>query len=50
MSAIDELIKYLLNFTPEQLDKFLLNRITQSILQLEEASESCPQEEPLFDQ
>ena len=47
MSAIDELIKYLCNFTPEQLDKFLLNRITQSILQSEEVAESFPQEDSL---
>ena len=50
MSALDELLKYILNFTPEQLDKFLLNRVTQSILQLGEATESCPLEEPLNDQ
>ena len=50
MSAIDELLKYLFKFTPEQLDKFLINRITQSILQPEEATESYLQEEPLCDQ
>lgn len=50
MSAIDELIKYLLNFTPEQLDKFLLNRITQSVLQSEEVAESSLLEDSLCDQ
>ena len=50
MSTIDELLKYLLNFTPEQLDKFLLNRITQSILQPEEATESSLPEDPLYNQ
>ena len=45
MSAIDELIKYIMGFTPEQLDKFLLNKITLSILRPEEASEPCLQEE-----
>lgn len=40
MSAIDELIKYIMKFTPEQLDKFLLNKITLSILRPEEAAGS----------
>lgn len=50
MSAIDELIQRLVKFTPEQLDKFLLNRITRSILQLEEVAEPCLQEDPLCEQ
>ncbi len=41
MSAVDELVKILLNFTPEQLKQFLNDPITVSILQPEEASESC---------
>ena len=41
MSAIDELVKILLNFTPEQLNRFLNDPITVSILRPEEASESC---------
>lgn len=50
MRAVDELIKYIQNFTPEQLDRFLHNRITQSILRPEEATESCLQEDPLHNQ
>lgn len=41
MSALDELIDIILNFTPEQLEEFLTNPVTVSILQPEEASESC---------
>lgn len=41
MKPIEELINYLINFTPEQLDQFLSDPITVSILQPEEASESC---------
>lgn len=44
MSAVDELIKIILNFTPEQLAEFLSNPITVSILQPEEASEPCLRE------
>lgn len=44
MSAVDELVKILLNFTPEQLKQFLNDPITVSILRPEEASESCLQE------
>lgn len=44
MSAVDELIKLLLNFTPEQLKQFLNDPITVSILQPEEASAPCLQE------
>lgn len=40
MAAINELINYLVNFTPEQLEQFLNHEITLSILQPEEASES----------
>jgi len=46
MSAVDELVKILLEFTPEQLNQFLCNPITLSILRPEEASEPCPQEAP----
>lgn len=44
MSAVDELITYLVNFTPEQLEKFLKHPVTESILRPEEASGSCHQE------
>lgn len=47
MSALNELLIYILNFTPEQLDKFLHNKITQSILQPEAEAESCLQEDSL---
>ena len=40
MSALDELIDCLINFTPEQLEQFLNHEITLSILQPEAASES----------
>ena len=44
MSAIDELVKIILNFTPEQLHQFLNNPVTVSILQPEEEPGSCLQE------
>ena len=44
MKAIDELVNLLLNFTPEQLNQFLNDPVTESILQPGEASESCLQE------
>lgn len=47
MKAIDELVEILRNFTPDQLNKFLSDPITVSILQPVEASESYPLEEPL---
>ena len=43
MSALEELIEHLENFTPEQLDKFLQDPVTLSILQPEEAFEPYPQ-------
>lgn len=39
MKSVDELINILLNFTPEQLNQFLNDPITVSILQPEGASE-----------
>lgn len=42
MTALEELIDILVNFTPEQLEKFLTDPVTVSILQPEEASGSCP--------
>ena len=39
MSAVDELVKILLNFTPEQLKQFLDDPVTRSVLQLEEEAE-----------
>ena len=47
MSAINELIEHLINFTPEQLEKFVQNPLTQSFLQAEEVTESFPLEESL---
>lgn len=44
MSAVDKLISNLLSFTAEQLEMFLQNEITLSILQPEEASELCQEE------
>ena len=44
MTAIEELLDLILNFTPEQLKQFLNDPVTLSILQPEEASESCLQE------
>ena len=41
VSALDELINCLVNFTTEQLDQFLTNEVTLSTLQPEGASESC---------
>ena len=35
MSAIDQLVKLLLDFTPEQLNQFLNDPVTVSVLQLE---------------
>lgn len=43
MNAFDELVNLLLDFTPEQLKQFLNDPVTVSILQPEEASESCLQ-------
>lgn len=40
MSAVEELVNYIINFTPEQLEQFLNHETTLSILQPEEASES----------
>jgi hypothetical protein len=40
MSAIEELVNYLISFTPEQLQEFLNHETTLSILQPEAASES----------
>lgn len=47
MTALEELVDILTNFTPEQLDKFLRDPVTVSILQPEEALESHFQAEPL---
>lgn len=44
MSAIEELMNYIVNFTPEQLEQFLKHEITLSILQPEEEAKSCLQE------
>ena len=42
MSALEELIQCIVEFTPEQLDKFLHDPLTVSILQVAEESEPCP--------
>ena len=34
MSAVDKLVNIILNFTPEQLNQFLNDPVTQSVLQL----------------
>ena len=44
MNAIDELVNILISFTPEQLNQFLNDPVTLSILRPEEASEPCHQE------
>jgi hypothetical protein len=44
MKPIDELVNILLSFTPEQLEQFLNDPVTVSILQPEEASGFCLQE------
>ena len=44
MSAVDKLVKILINFTPEQLKQFLSDPVAESILRDQEASESCLQE------
>ena len=42
MCALEELIQSIIEFTPEQLEKFLHDPITVSILQAAKASEPCP--------
>jgi hypothetical protein len=44
MKAIDELVNLLLNFTPEQLNQFLNDPVTVSILRPEEEPKSSLQE------
>ena len=39
MSAVDKLVNILLNFTPEQIQQFLNDPVTRSVLQLEEEAE-----------
>lgn len=46
MSAIKELVDYIVHFTPEQLERFMTHEITLSILQPAEASESYPRGVP----
>lgn len=41
MKAIDELVNLLISFTPDQLNKFLNDPVTLSILQPEEEQEPC---------
>jgi hypothetical protein len=44
MNETDKLISLLLSFNPEQLERFMQNEVTLSILQPEEASEPYQQE------
>ena len=44
MKAVDELVNILVSFTPEQLQEFLNDPVTLSILRPEAAAESCLQE------
>ena len=44
MKAFDQLVNILLNFTPEQLEQFLNDPVTVSVLQLEEEAEPDLQE------
>ena len=44
MTAFNELVNILIEFTPEQLKQVLSDPVTVSILRPEEASESCLQE------
>lgn len=44
MKAIDELVNILINFTPEQLNQFLNDPVTVSILRPEGEPEPCLQE------
>ena len=46
MTPSEKLIDALLGFTEEQLERFLNDPVTVSILRPEEASEPCLQEEP----
>ena len=44
MNAFDELINLLKSFTPEQLEQFLNDPVTELILRHEEEPQSCLQE------
>lgn len=44
MTAIEELVDILISFTPEQLEMFLRDPVTESTLQLVKASVPCHQE------
>lgn len=44
MSAVDELIKYILSLTPEQVNK-VVSQIPRLTELLEEPSQPCPQEQ-----
>lgn len=50
MAAIDELINYLIDFTPEQLEKFLTDKVTLSILQPEAVTGSDRPSTPEYEQ
>jgi hypothetical protein len=39
MSSVDKLVNIILNFTPEQLQQFLNDPVTRSVLQPEEEAE-----------
>ena len=44
MNAVDKLVNILLSFTPEQLNQFLNDPVTRSVLQLEEEAKPDLQE------
>lgn len=44
MSAYNELVNLLISFTPEQLENFLKDPLTRTILQAEEAASAYPLE------
>ena len=46
MSALEELINIIIEFTPEQLEAFLRHPITVEILQAEEVAAPSPPAEP----
>lgn len=47
MTALDELLTIISNFSQDQLDKFLSDNLTQSILRVEEEDSPYPLADPL---
>ncbi len=50
MTALEELIKYLTNFTSDQIEKFLHDNVTLSILQPEAVTGSDRPSTPEYEQ